>query len=434
MKHPGQLRVNVLSSLGSTLLSTLVMCVAYPVYLHFLGLEQYGLWLVLSTVLTMAQLGNFGISPALLKLVAEDFSAGDINGVYRYLTAGLLCLLATGTLVACAVLVLRTPIIGLFGIRGANAAVACQMLPYTCGLSLSVLISDALSSGIAGLGRYDLVSYSQLGSQALTVAVGVVLLTSGYGLWSLLFASSISYLLLMIWSLVLIRRLTGSSLLFRCGWDTRRLRRILSFGSWVFGASVVNTLLNPVNRVFVSRFAGIAAVPLYDISFTTCSKVRSLFESGFRSLTPELSRMSANQSVDLSRRVAVFEQRGSRALLYGGTAAYLGLFLFSGVGLEYWLGARFTPELPGVFRIVLAGTYFGLWSVQPWYTLLGFGRSYHLFLAAALLAVTNIGFVLPWRRPTLITVVIGTSLGILTSTIYLRRQSARLRRELEASC
>ncbi len=73
-------------------MSTVVIGIAYPVYLHFLGYEQYGLWLVLSTILVMAQLGNLGISPALLKLVAEDFAVGDIDGVYKYISCGMLSL------------------------------------------------------------------------------------------------------------------------------------------------------------------------------------------------------------------------------------------------------------------------------------------------------------------------------------------------------
>ena len=96
-----------MSSLGTALLSTLVIGIAYPVYLHYLGYEQYGLWLLLSTVLTMAQLGNLGVSPALVKLVAEDFAAMDVDGVYRYIGCSLLSLLASGVVLLIGVLWLR---------------------------------------------------------------------------------------------------------------------------------------------------------------------------------------------------------------------------------------------------------------------------------------------------------------------------------------
>jgi K+ transporter len=55
-----QLRVNIFSGVAATMVNIIVMAIAYPIYLHFLGYEQYGVWLVLSVVLTFAQLGNLG--------------------------------------------------------------------------------------------------------------------------------------------------------------------------------------------------------------------------------------------------------------------------------------------------------------------------------------------------------------------------------------
>lgn len=65
-----QLRINMFSGVVATIANSIVLAVAYPVYLHFLGYEKYGVWLVLATVLTFTQLDNLGIGPAVMKLVA----------------------------------------------------------------------------------------------------------------------------------------------------------------------------------------------------------------------------------------------------------------------------------------------------------------------------------------------------------------------------
>lgn len=67
-----QLRVNMASGVATTAVNLAAMAVAYPVYLHFLGYERYGVWLILATVLTFAKLGNLGINSAIMKLVAEE--------------------------------------------------------------------------------------------------------------------------------------------------------------------------------------------------------------------------------------------------------------------------------------------------------------------------------------------------------------------------
>jgi len=53
-----QLRINMFSGVVVTVVNGVVLAVAYPVYLHFLGYEKYGVWLILATVLSFTQLDN----------------------------------------------------------------------------------------------------------------------------------------------------------------------------------------------------------------------------------------------------------------------------------------------------------------------------------------------------------------------------------------
>jgi len=57
-----QLRINMVSGVAVTVVNTVVLAIAYPVYLHFLGYERYGVWLVPATILTFAQLCDLGCS------------------------------------------------------------------------------------------------------------------------------------------------------------------------------------------------------------------------------------------------------------------------------------------------------------------------------------------------------------------------------------
>jgi O-antigen/teichoic acid export membrane protein len=74
-----QLRLNMISGVVTTVINTITMAAGFPIFLHFLGYEKYGIWLILATVLTFAQLGNLGISPAVIKLVAEEHGRGSSN-------------------------------------------------------------------------------------------------------------------------------------------------------------------------------------------------------------------------------------------------------------------------------------------------------------------------------------------------------------------
>ena len=105
-----QLRVNMVSGPLTTVINSVVMIIAYPVFLHFLGYEKYGVWLILGTVLTFAQLGDLGIGPAIVKLVAEEHGRNDIKGVQRYITTALAMLCISGTVVLLVILALKNQI------------------------------------------------------------------------------------------------------------------------------------------------------------------------------------------------------------------------------------------------------------------------------------------------------------------------------------
>ena len=77
-----QLRLNMASGVVVTVINAVAMMAAFPIYLHFLGYERYGVWLVLATVLSFAQLGNLGIGQAVMKLVAEEHGRGDIEAMH----------------------------------------------------------------------------------------------------------------------------------------------------------------------------------------------------------------------------------------------------------------------------------------------------------------------------------------------------------------
>ena len=125
-----QLRINILSGSATTIVNIIVMAVSYPIYLHFLGYEKYGVWLVLTTVLTFASLGNLGIGTAVMKLVAEEHGRGNILGVQRYITTAIALLLVSGMTILAILLIFRNPIVAAFRLDAPNKQMVLWLLPY----------------------------------------------------------------------------------------------------------------------------------------------------------------------------------------------------------------------------------------------------------------------------------------------------------------
>lgn len=385
-----QLRINMVSGTLATMVNIGALAVAYPIYLRFLGYERYGVWLVLATVLSFAQLGDLGMGQAVMKLVAEERGRGDTLAVQQYVASGAAILLLSGVAPLIAIIVFRSPIVGLFKLSGENVAVALRLLPYIGCLSLYVLVVQALNATLSGLGRMDLANYAQAGGRVVMVSVATLLLRRGHGVESLLLGSVLSCGFIHLASVMLVRRELDFRLLRWSNLSLWRTKRLLSFGSGVFGGSMLNILISPFSKLMLSRYAGVATVPVYEVAYNGAMQVRGLLEAGLRAVMPEVSRISGEMAGVDRDRIEQIDRRAVRVIAFVGAPFYGVLIAGSPVLLRWWLGSNTATSLPAALRVSLLASFVSLACVPAYYILLGLGQVRHCFRGQALLVCVNV--------------------------------------------
>ena len=424
-----QLRVNMASGMVTTVINTVVMVVAYPIYLHFLGYEKYGVWLVLATVLTFAQLGNLGMGLAVMKLVAEEYGRGNIKGIQNYVTTALVLLCVSGTVALIAILALKSQIVAAFKLSDENAKMVLWLLPYIGVLSIYVFMVQVFEAALSGLGRMDLTNYIQSLSKGVNVAVAGLFLITGFGVKSLLIGSILSYLFIHIANMVCIWRIAPIRFLQISSFDVYRCKRLFHFGGAVFGSSLISMLLSPFNKLILSRYAGVSSIPIYEIAFTGSMQVRGLAEGGLKALMPEISRIGGEMVVNAEEKILHLYRRAMKLIFLFGIPMYSGLIILLTLLLKLWLRGRFVDELPVTFRIMLVSSFLSLLGVPSYYMLLGLGMvrytlAAHIILSAgSALMLTTALFI---RHSISVQTVCWAMLVATTATtIYLNWQSKR---------
>jgi O-antigen/teichoic acid export membrane protein len=401
-----------------------IVLVSYPAYLHALGFERYGLWLVLSTVLMLSQLGNLGIVQALAKVVAEEYAAGETLAVRQYSTAAAAALAVSGLAAVAATLFLRGSIVQLLGLSGANAALARQLLPWCGALSAYIFVSDAQTNVLAGLGRMDLVNGLQALAQAVSVAAGIFLLHCGAGVAGLLGAAMISRLLQHGVALILIVRLLRAPVFTLAPISRDRLRRLASLCGGLFAGTAVSLLLTPFNRLVIARCVGVEAVPVYEIAYNGAMQIRSLLSTGSSALLPEISRLRAAPcAAAASRAISRLTRSSMRLLVLIGAPLYVAVFATSRPLLRLWLHDGMQAGQAAAFEIMLAGSFLSLLGTVPYFSLLGLHSGREVLYSNLVQSSVNIaGIAAMWMWTSsvqLSTVLLATSGGMGASTLYL---------------
>jgi len=424
-----QLRINMFSGVVSTVVNAVVLAIAYPVYLHFLGYEKYGVWLVLAVVLSFAQLGNLGIGQAIMKLVAEEHGRDNMEGIQRYVATALALLCLSGVVALIVILALKSQIITAFNLSDENAKTISWLLPYIGILSIYVLIVQALNATLSGLGRMDLANYTQSAGRIVAVATAGSLLYRGYGIESLLIGNTLSYVLVHLVSLILIWRIAHIRFLRIGNLSIRCCKRLLSFGLGLFGGSLMGMMLSPFNKLILSRYAGVSVIPIYEIAYNGSMQVRALIEAGLRALMPEVSRIGANMASNAKDRIAQIYRRAMKLIFLFGIPMYGAIIVLLTPLLKFWLRQRFVDELPICVRIMLISSFVSLLSVPSYYTFLGLGMVRHTLIAHIILsgvsALIVLTIVFVWHKISVETVSWAILTATAVTTLYLTQQNKR---------
>ncbi len=419
-----QLNRNMGAGSAMALVGMCVSILSYPIYLHYLGYHRYGLWLVLSVIISVAQLGNLGIPWALMKLVAEDHSRRDWEGVRTYINLGCGIILVLGLVFVGITTVLRHSVLVWFKLSGADATAVFTLLPYVALLSLLVLLFSTFNSALGGLGRLDRGSYNETLVQILVVSFSALFLCIGFELRGMLLGAFCGYVTAQVVSFVQVQRMMPIPLLARTHMSRHKVRQLLGTGGWILASGSFSVMLLPFTRLMLSRYAGLEAVAVNDMCLTGSMRVRSLFDAAFRPMMPEVSSFRVKNSQGIHQRVNAIDRKSFLIVIGVALPTFVVLMILMNPLLHVWLHKSFNPLLPSTFRIALIGAFASLLGSSAYYMLIGLGRArdcaYSTGIQLAVNAAVLIAIASFMKQITVQEAATAFAIAAASSTIFLR--------------
>jgi O-antigen/teichoic acid export membrane protein len=385
-----QLRINMAAGVVTRGINILVLAVAYPVYLHYLGYEKYGLWLALGVVLAFVQLSDLGMAQAVTKLIAEEHGRNNRQAAQQYAATAILVICIAGGITLAAILIFKAQIISAFKFTEEISKLAIWLLPYIAVLSIYTLGVQVLTATLSGLGRMDISNYIDTGGRVVLLCASVPPLYLGYGLKSLLFATALSQLAKHLISLFLIRRMVAFRLMKLNNINKSCFGRLLHIGVGLFGGSIVRMVGIPFNKFMLARYAGVDSLPIFDIAYRGSFQIHGIFNVAFRALMPEVSRITSEISTATVNRIRSLMRRTQHLILFWGAPFYAVLFLLAPPLLKIWLGKSFVDTIPSTFRVVFIASFINLQLGPAYHFLIGMGKIKPVFISPCIMWFSNI--------------------------------------------
>lgn len=344
---------NTLLNLASEVAPFLVAVIAIPVVIRSVGVDRFGVLMLVMMVVGYFGIFDFGLGRAATKLIAEAVAAGEQSKVPGFFWTSFFLMFGFGICAAIIAAAVSPWLVGdVLKIPPGLRAESLHAF-YLLALFLPVVISGgSLYGTLSAFQRFDLIN-------AVRVPTGIFYYL---GLLIVLpFSHRLEWLVGMIIAARLAYWIATFVLCFRVAPVLRhdmRLRRetvapMLSFGGWVTVSAVIVPVLEYLDRFLIGAMLSIAAVAYYTVPWQVTTKMR-VVPAALSSVT--FAAFSAAFTQNPKRAALIFE-RANRYILLALFAPVLVITTLAPEGLTLWLGPSFAAHSSVVLRLLAIGMF-----------------------------------------------------------------------------
>jgi O-antigen/teichoic acid export membrane protein len=402
----------LLSTLSNYVAKGLTLSVWFfltPYLVHRLGASDYGLWVLVGSVVSYGSLLDLGIAPAVTKYVAQYVEQKQFDhlrdlvstAVWLYAGLGLLAILASAAL---------APIFPhLFALPVEQHAMG-RWLVLLSGIGLGLALPAAITSAVLqGLHRFELANLISVIGLALFTATTIIAMALGWGLIGMVALNIPVTIITQLPALWLVHRAAPS---LRLGLRRPRrqlIRTVFSFSSALVVTNLAGRVRTQTDEIVIGASLPLASVTPYAIARRLSGIPQILTYQFIKVLMPLASRLNA---ADERRQLQALYLTSARLTLALDVPLVCGLIVLGGAFLAIWVGPQYASAAPLLTVLAIAGLIDA--SMWPALSILqGMGRHRPIALFAVGSGVANLLLSIWLIRPL---GVMGVALGTLIPT------------------
>ena len=397
-----------------------------PILVHSLGLDRYGVWSLVESILAYLVLLDFGVGSSVVRYVARFEANHDYDKVNRVLSTSICVFAVAGSialLLAGAVALLALPH---FNINPAELRYEARWLLILLGLNLALgLPLKVFSCLLDGLGRYP--AQTTIRTLGLFLRTGILLVVTGQGGGLVPLGIVITGCNLLEHAVMAAAAwcyLPELRFSFRLA-DRSTLRTIHGYTSHAFVAMIAGRISFQTDALVIGAFLLPPHITLFGVAARLVEYAKDSFRVVTAGIMPAVSVLEARGDQVGIRRLFV---QGTRTMLWLVLPVQAGLMTLGKPFLGLWMRNEpsIADESYAVLLILAAPFALALPQVVAARILYGLGRLRWFARAALAEALANLALSVALVRPLGIEgVALGTAIpnviGSFALIVYICR-------------
>jgi O-antigen/teichoic acid export membrane protein len=358
-----------------------------PLTVNSLGVRNYGLYVLISTILSLVGLLDLGISSGVNRFITRYYAAKDKNSLQYLISSANFIFLLIGVI----------GFLLFFLISFLNKfTIYEQLIKYPdyssaiffAGILFFISASTTLFSIIPNaLNRFDIsnkVGLITITLQQLSIVFAVLHKAT---ISQLFIITSIVTFFSFLLNLHVSQKLLPDIRLIKFGFNKKEVLNFYKFGIASFTNSLASSSLSYLDRIIIPFLMGPSNLTYYSLSGNIASKTTGLANILSSTLFPLTTYFDSKNNIN---KIKIIYIRSTRLLLITSSAIVITMISFSYKILNYWINTD-VAEKSYQILILLAVTNLILSCISPISNiLLGIGKLKLLTLNSLIMAVLNI--------------------------------------------
>jgi len=400
-----QFSKNVFTSWSALGIRVLLVFLINPFIIHTLGDEQYGVWMLVFSIINYLTIFDLGLKQALIRFVSKFLAVNDYKKINAVLNTSFAMYSLIGLATIAVVLVLSFFVLDRFTIPEALLERG-RMVLLIIGLNVAVnFIMLSWSDSLQAFHRYDIINGLHIGEDILRTVVIVYLLHSGYGIVAMAWSFLLFSLLRQGLAVLILKKLYPELSFSRRFIKRDTLRLIFNYSLTGFFISIAWLLIANTDNIIIAYFFDTTAVTKYAIAGSMIVYLRNLVLAVSFPLRPVISHYDSIQRVD---RITLIYNKGTQYLYYLTFAVAGGTLVFADQFIVLWLGAGY-EQTAQVLKILVVPAAIFLPQAVGNSVLYGIERHKQILYVIIIEGLLNVGLSLVLlRRYGIYGVALGT--------------------------
>lgn len=408
---------NVFSNWLGFLLRGVISVVLTPVLIHYLGDFQYGLWVLVMSVVDYSGILDLGIRPTLHRFVARFKSLNDRRALNETIGSAFTISCGAGLMIAVVTFSVLPRLSSFFDLQKANSA-EFRWLICLLGINLAILLpARVLGAYLCGVQRFDLFNVVEVVTCLARALLIIVFLHLGTGVTGVAIVTVGTSVLLLVLNYILMFHVDPEVSIHPWQTNWRRVRELGAYSFYLILNTGGDYLRFYTDSLVIARVVSISLVTPFAVAGRLMEYFKSIIFGLVGPLVPRMSELDGQGKVHELQQIFL---RGTRAAAL--LSIWIGaLFILDGkLILRLWVGDRFVGSY-NLLMVLTAGYVVTLAQYPSNVLICALNRHQALGWWTLAEGVINLALSVHWAKSYgLVGVAMGTTIPMVFTAVLLQ--------------